>query len=113
MVFSQVFRTRALMVNGVLASVLAAATARSSLGSQTFFLCLRAEESSVFKFAQNTRMLYRSSESVYQAFRVLAIARCDIGHTNLQLVPIRLLKLIYHRHDAQSTRPLFFGADFA
>ncbi len=97
-------------VSGVLASVLATATARGPLGSQTLFLRFGAEEAAVFKFAQNARMLYRSSESVYQTLRVLAIARCDIGHANLQLLPFKLLKLIYHRHDFQSTSPLALQA---
>ena len=71
-------------VEPVLASVLATATSRGPLRSQTLFLSLGAEEAAVLKFAQNSGMLYRCSESVYQALRVLAIARCDIGHANLQ-----------------------------
>ena len=92
-------------VEGVLASVLATAPARGPLGCQTLFLSLGPEEAAVFKFAQNPRMLDRCSESVYQALRVLALARCDIGHANLQSLPDNLLQLIYHRLNSQSTSP--------
>jgi hypothetical protein len=52
-------------VEPVLASVLATATSRGPLRSQTLFLSFGAEEAPVLKFAQNSGMLYRCSESVY------------------------------------------------
>ena len=92
----------------VLSAILATATACSPLCCQPFFLRLRPKESSVFKFAQNPSMLNRSSESVYQTLWVLTIARCDVGHANLQSLPDNLLWVIYHRLNFQSTSLLLF-----
>ena len=75
-------------------AVLPAAAAGGPLGGQPFFLCLGAEKAAVLEFAQNTRMLYRSPESVYQALRVLTVAVGYVCHTILQILPAGLTSTI-------------------
>tara|TARA_B100000949_G_scaffold97323_1_gene86915 strand:+ start:201 stop:404 length:204 start_codon:yes stop_codon:yes gene_type:complete len=48
-----------------LPAVLATATASGSLGGQSLFLRLGAEEAAVLEFPQNPGVLYRSPEPIY------------------------------------------------
>ena len=85
---------RGLAFGDGLPAVLPAAAAGGPLGGQPFFLRLGPEKAAVLEFAQNTRMLYRSPESVYQALRVLTLAGGHVCHMILQVLAAGLTSMI-------------------